>query len=106
MRQKHVPQRSCVGCGETQAKRQMVRVVRTLSGKVQVDRTGKMAGRGAYLCARVECWEKAVQKSALGRALKVELTPEDREELLKYGRAFAAEQDTQPAPKAEGETGS
>lgn len=106
MRQRHVPQRTCVGCGQTQAKRQMVRVVRTPEGKVEVDPTGKRSGRGAYLCKKAECWEKAVQRSALSRALKADVTPEDREDLLKYGRLFGPESTTQSAPEAEGEAGS
>lgn len=89
-----------------QPKRQMVRVVRTLSGRVEVDPTGKRSGRGAYLCKKVDCWEKALQRSALSRALKAELVPEDREELLRHGRLFGAETTTQSAPEAEGETSS
>ena len=106
MRQKHIPQRTCVGCGLIQPKRQMVRVVRTLSGKVEVDPTGKRAGRGAYLCKKVDCWEKALRGAALSRALKCEVSPEDREELLEYGRLFATHYVTQSAPGAEGETSS
>ena len=89
-----------------QPKRQMVRVVRAPSGRVEVDPTGKRSGRGAYICKRADCWEKALWRSALSRALKVELVPEDREELLAHGRLFGAETTTQSAPEAEGETGS
>ncbi|MCL4369845.1 MAG: YlxR family protein [Chloroflexi bacterium] len=106
MRQKHIPQRSCVGCGQVQAKRQMVRVVRTATGQVEVDLTGKKSGRGAYLCKNAECWEKALQKSSLSRALKTEISPEDRDDLLKHGRLFGRESTTQSAPEAEGEAGS
>jgi predicted RNA-binding protein YlxR (DUF448 family) len=84
----------------------MVRVVRTLAGPVEVDPTGKRAGRGAYLCKNAECWEKALKRSTLQRALKTEVSPEDRETLLRYARQFAAESATQPAPEAEGETSS
>jgi predicted RNA-binding protein YlxR (DUF448 family) len=103
VRQKHVPQRTCVGCGLVQPKRQMVRVVRTLSGRVEMDPTGKLSGRGAYLCKKADCWEKAMQKSALSRALKVEVVPEDKEELLKQARRFGGETTTQSAPDAKGE---
>ncbi len=83
-----------------------MRVVRTVSGQVEVDLTGKKSGRGAYLCKRTDCWEKALQKSSLGRALKTEISPEDRDELLRYGRAFGREFTTQSAPEAEGDAGS
>ncbi|MBI1794324.1 MAG: YlxR family protein [Chloroflexi bacterium] len=75
-RSKHVPQRTCVGCRTVMAKRQLVRVVRTAGG-VLVDRTGKLAGRGAYLHDRRSCWESGL-KGSLANALKVVLTPADR----------------------------
>ncbi len=84
-RPKHVPQRTCVTCRETGAKRGLIRLVRTPEGAVEVDPTGKRNGRGAYLCNRVRCWERGVNDRILGRALRLEgLTQENREALLKY----------------------
>jgi predicted RNA-binding protein YlxR (DUF448 family) len=57
----------------------MVRIVRTAEG-VLVDPTGKLAGRGAYLHDRRECWERGL-KGGLAHALKAELTAADRERL-------------------------
>jgi predicted RNA-binding protein YlxR (DUF448 family) len=85
-RVKHVPQRSCVGCRTVQAKRQLVRIVRSPEG-VQVDLTGKLAGRGAYLHDRRSCWEAGLGGS-LARALKVELTVADRERLVAFMSAL------------------
>ena len=79
---KHIPQRTCVGCRTVMPKRQMVRIVRTPEG-VQVDPTGKKAGRGAYLHDRRECWEQGL-KGALAHALKAELRAEDRERLEEF----------------------
>jgi len=81
-RVKHVPQRTCVGCREVLSKRRMIRVVRTAEG-IRLDPTGKLAGRGAYLHDRRECWERGL-KGALAHALKAELTPDDRGELEKF----------------------
>jgi predicted RNA-binding protein YlxR (DUF448 family) len=78
-RVKHVPQRTCVGCRQTLAKRSMIRIVRTPEG-LRVDPTGKTPGRGAYLHDRRDCWESGL-KGALAHALKVELTDQDRETL-------------------------
>ena len=78
-RVKHVPQRTCVGCREVLPKRRMIRIVRTAEG-VQVDPTSKMAGRGAYLHDRRECWERGL-KGALANALKVTLTTDERAKL-------------------------
>ncbi len=77
-----MPQRTCVGCRETLAKRRLIRIVRTPEG-LQVDPTGKAAGRGAYLHDRRSCWDRGL-KGALAHALKVELTGQDREMLLAF----------------------
>ncbi|HKZ84503.1 MAG TPA: YlxR family protein [Anaerolineae bacterium] len=73
---KHIPQRTCVGCGEVQGKRQLMRVVRTPDGRVHVDPTGKANGRGAYVHERRACWEKALH-GRLGHALKIERLNDD-----------------------------
>ncbi len=77
---KHVPLRSCVVCREKDAKRTLFRVVRTEEG-VLVDPTGKLNGRGAYLCERKPCWERAVASDVLAKALRTTLTETDRERL-------------------------
>lgn len=91
-RVKHVPQRTCVGCRTVLAKRELIRVVRTAEG-VQVDRTGKLAGRGAYLHDRRSCWERGL-RGALSHALKVELTQADRERLEVFANALPEESST------------
>jgi len=77
---KHTPVRTCVVCREKDNKRTLTRVVRTEQG-VQIDPSGKMNGRGAYLCDRESCWERAVSSDVLSRALRTTLTAEDRERL-------------------------
>ena len=88
-RVKHVPQRTCVGCREVLPKRKMVRIVRTAEG-VQVDPTSKLAGRGAYLHERRECWERGM-KGALAHALKTTLTSDDRSRLENFMNALPME---------------
>jgi uncharacterized protein len=84
----------------------MVRVVRDVSGKVAVDPTGKRSGRGSYLCKKAECWERALQRSSLNRALKTEVSAGDREALMDHGRQYRTDGISQPAPEAEGDAGS
>jgi len=74
-----MPQRTCVGCREVLPKRQMVRIVRTADG-VRVDPGGKLAGRGAYLHDKRDCWVRGM-RGALTHALKAELSAEDRAQL-------------------------
>ncbi|HVO44339.1 MAG TPA: YlxR family protein [Aggregatilineales bacterium] len=78
---KHVPQRTCVVCRETSAKRTLTRVVRTADNGVQIDPTGKHNGRGAYLCDKPACWHRAVDSDVLEKALRTTLTAQDRERL-------------------------
>ena len=70
-------------------KRKLVRIVRTPTG-VQVDPTSKLAGRGAYLHDRRECWERGL-KGALGHALKTSLTEADRARLEEFMSALPME---------------
>lgn len=63
--------RTCVGCGSSLPKRELIRVVRDPNGKVDLDLTGKRAGRGAYVCPNEQCLERAVKGRKLDRALEL-----------------------------------
>lgn len=75
------PQRTCVGCHQVRAKRELLRIVRTLTGDVTPDKTGKAAGRGAYVCVRRQCLLAALEHNRLERALEITLTTEQRTSL-------------------------
>jgi predicted RNA-binding protein YlxR (DUF448 family) len=74
---RHVPQRTCVACRQTNAKRQLVRVVRAPDGSVTIDPSGRRSGRGAYLCSTSECWDAGLKRGVLSRALKLETIPQE-----------------------------
>ncbi|MBX0326200.1 YlxR family protein [Oscillochloris sp. ZM17-4] len=96
-RVKHVPQRTCVACRRTDAKRGLIRLVRTAEGRVEVDSTGKRHGRGAYLCHTAACWELAMKRRTLERALRVEpLSAENQRDLLAYIRGLPIAEDHRP----------
>ena len=80
MRKKHKPQRSCVVCRAKTDKRLLIRLVMA-DGSLRIDKTGKMNGRGAYLCGQSDCWAKASAHSQLSRALRSELSQHDRDYL-------------------------
>jgi uncharacterized protein len=82
-REKHVPQRTCIVCREKTDKRRLRRLVRTTDGVV-VDASGRLAGRGAYLCDRPTCWDRALQSGVLERALRTTLSPETRIALAEH----------------------
>ena len=93
LRPKHVPQRTCIACRSTEAKRGLVRVVRTPEGRVELDPTGKKNGRGAYVHESRECWDAAFKKDRLGHALKVTVPPDDLAQLKAHADTLDAAQD-------------
>ena len=76
MKQRKTPIRTCVACRTSGDKQTLTRIVRTPEGKVTLDPTGKMAGRGAYLCSSRECLRRALKEKRLSRALRTELPEE------------------------------
>ncbi len=70
-----------MACRTERAKGTLVRVVRTPAGIITLDPTGRMPGRGAYLCADDACIRLALRRSALERALGAALSPELRSRL-------------------------
>ena len=79
--QKKIPQRQCMGCRERLDKKALIRVVRTPEGQVMLDFSGKLNGRGAYICPKAECLKKAQKAKALDRSLEVTIPEEVYERL-------------------------
>ena len=74
--QKKIPQRQCMGCRERKNKRDLIRVVRGTDGVVSLDFSGKLNGRGAYVCPDMECLKKARKSRSLERCLEMEIPQE------------------------------
>jgi len=85
---KHVPERTCVACHEVKPKRELVRLVYSPEGVVEVDTSGRKPGRGAYLCQAPECWHKGVNKGKLEHALRGRINVENRARLMKFGETI------------------
>ncbi len=81
MKAHKTPIRTCIGCGETNEKRSVVRFVRTVDGHVELDSTGKAKGRGAYMCEQLDCFELAYKRRRLASALRVALSEDDYDRL-------------------------
>jgi len=77
------PTRKCVACGETKTKYELVRVIRTPEGAIELDATGRKNGRGAYICKSVKCLEKAEKSKAFNRSFSMEVSSEVYELLKK-----------------------
>ncbi len=87
-RTRRIPQRTCVGCEAKKAKKQLLRIVRTPDGEIDIDPGGKKSGRGVYICPDIACLEKAMKAKRLEKALEQEI-PDDILEKLRQKISMA-----------------
>lgn len=73
---KKQPQRTCMGCNEKKNKTEFIRIVKNKNNEVNIDLTGKMEGRGAYICNQKKCLEKAIKSKRLDRVLDIKISEE------------------------------
>ncbi|HIT19170.1 MAG TPA: YlxR family protein [Candidatus Fimivivens faecavium] len=76
MQARKIPLRMCTGCGEHKPKKELVRVVKSPTGEISLDLTGRKAGRGAYLCRNVECLRKARKARRMERLFSCQIPDE------------------------------
>ena len=96
MRRRHIPLRTCVACRQVKPKKELIRIVRSPSGEIEVDETGKKSGRGAYLCRNRACWEIALTKRCLEHALETEITVEEKGGLRQQGLSLPTTSPSEP----------
>ncbi len=80
-----------MACRQVGVKRGLVRLVRTPDNLIMIDVTGKLAGRGAYLCRNRECWEIGIHGGKLEQSLRINLSTEDRALILRQGQDLIEE---------------
>lgn len=78
---KKIPQRQCIGCRISKDKTELIRIVRTKDQGVVVDKTGRMNGRGAYICNDLQCFQKVRKTRALNRLFHMEVAEEIYDQL-------------------------
>lgn len=78
---KKIPQRTCMGCNTKKDKKDFIRIVKNKDGEVSIDKTGKMPGRGAYLCDNIECLEKAIKTKRIEKTFEIKIEDEIYEKL-------------------------
>jgi predicted RNA-binding protein YlxR (DUF448 family) len=83
LNQKKTPRRQCIGCGQQKDKKELLRILKTPDGDFVVDPTGRMNGRGAYICPGAECFQKARKGKGLERSFKMAIPKEVYDELEK-----------------------
>lgn len=73
---KKEPLRMCLVCKQMMPKEKLIRVVKSKQGEILIDLTGKMDGRGAYICKNEECYSKIKKQKVLNRAFRVDVNDE------------------------------
>lgn len=73
---RRVPERRCLGCGESFPKRDLIRIVRSPEGELSLDFTGKKSGRGAYICPKSDCFKKARKSGRISKSLEISVSEE------------------------------
>ena len=70
---KNIPARTCIGCNEKKDKSNLLRIVKSSDGNINIDNTGKLNGRGAYICKNIDCLEKAMKSKRLEKSFKMKI---------------------------------
>ena len=78
---KRQPQRTCMGCNAKKDKKDLIRIVKNKNGEINIDKTGKQEGRGAYLCDNIECLEKAIKTKKIEKVFEQKISNEIYEKL-------------------------
>ena len=81
MADRKIPMRTCIACHTAKEKRELIRVVKTPDGEIKLDLTGKLSGRGAYICKSAKCFEKAKKTGAFARAFELNVPDQVYEKL-------------------------
>lgn len=80
---KRLPQRTCLGCNEKKDKKDLIRIVKNKNGEIYIDITGKMEGRGTYICKSEECLKKLIKNKRLSKIFEMEIPANTYENLEK-----------------------
>ena len=78
---KKQPQRTCMGCNAKKDKKDLIRIVKNKRGQITIDKTGKLEGRGAYICDNKDCLEKIIKNKRLERVFDMQISNEIYESL-------------------------
>ncbi|SFH67509.1 RNase P modulator RnpM [Pisciglobus halotolerans] len=84
MAKRKIPMRKCVVSNEMKPKKEMLRIVKDKEGNVQMDPSGKLPGRGAYVSIEPEVVQKAWDNKTLDKVFGTTLDDEFYQQLLDY----------------------
>jgi len=76
MKTRKIPLRKCIGCMESFPKKELCRIVKNKDNEIQLDMSGKLNGRGTYICKKTDCLDKAIKTKRLSKSLEAEIPEE------------------------------
>ena len=80
---KKLPQRTCIGCNTKKDKKDLIRIVKNKNRDINIDSTGKMEGRGIYICKDENCLKKAIKNKRISKTFEMEIESDIYENLKK-----------------------
>ena len=78
---KKIPMRKCLGCMESKPKTELIRIVKSQDGSINVDRTGKLNGSGAYFWDKKDCLDKLIKSGRLSKEFDLQISKEEYEQI-------------------------
>ncbi len=78
---KRQPQRTCMGCNTKKDKKDLIRIVKNKENIINIDKTGKLEGRGAYICDNIDCLEKLIKSKRIEKIFDMKISEEIYEKL-------------------------
>ena len=89
MSQRHIPERTCIGCQQVKPKNELIRIVGSESAGVAIDPVGKRQGRSAYMCKSRSCWERGLKKDRLDLSLRMNISKDVKDDLARFAETLS-----------------
>lgn len=81
---KKIPMRMCISCQQMYPKKELIRIVKKagdIDNTIIIDKTGKISGKGAYVCKSNECIKSVIKGNKLEKYLGGKIPDEIYKEL-------------------------
>ena len=88
LKTKKIPMRMCISCHTSKPKKELLRIVRSTDGDISLDLTGRLNGRGAYICASADCMGAVCKGKRLGKIFEADISADKYSELAEQFASY------------------